>query len=428
MKVIKLFFTLAIITVMFALLSSVIANAQAAYTQQISGVATSLNSVSAINDNDAWICGNAGVVLRTTNSGVLWSRVTSPAPTVDLYNIYGIEQGTALVTGSTATGTFVYRTTTAGSAWTTVFSQTGGFIDAIWMKDTLNGFMYGDPVGGRWSLWRTTNGGVSWDSTGLNLQRATGNEAGYNNSLFISGSNIWFGTNNTKIYYSSNNGTNWTSQTTTGQSDIPALWFNTVTRGLAGGTQVIQTSNSGAAWNPMTTSGTGSVTGITGLGMKFWMTRQGPSIYYTSDDGIAWANAYTLAGATYTHLQFARTTGSSSGTFWAVTSTGQITRYGLATGITPINSNVVTNYSLSQNYPNPFNPSTKISFAIPHSGFTTLKIYSMDGREVASLLNEDLTVGNYQITFNAASLSSGMYFYKLQSGSFVETKKMTLVK
>ncbi len=423
MKVSKLIFS---IIMFFGLIS--VSNGQGVYTQQTSGVTTPLNSVSAINDFDAWICGNGGKVLRTTNSGVLWSVVTSPAPTVDLYNIYGIEQGTALVTGSTAAGTFVYRTTTAGSAWQTVFSQPGGFIDAIWMTDTLRGFMYGDPVGGRWSLWRTTNGGVTWDSTGLKVTPANGSEAGYNNALYVSGNNIWFGTNNTRLYYSSNNGATWAIQTTTGQANTTAVWFNTITRGLAGGTQLIQTSNSGTTWNPMTSLGTGSVTGITGIGMKFWMTRQGPSIYYTSDDGLAWVNAYTLAGASYNHLQLARTTGSLSGTLWAVTSTGQITRFGTATGITPINGNVATEYKLSQNFPNPFNPATKINFAIPHNGFTTLKIYSMDGREVSSLLNEDLSTGNYSITFNGANLSSGIYFYELRSGSFVETKKMTLVK
>ncbi|CAN5671556.1 hypothetical protein BH10BAC5_BH10BAC5_14710 [soil metagenome] len=423
MNVAKLLFS---IVIFFGLISS--ANSQAVYTQQVSGVTTSLNSVSAINDFDAWICGNGGVVLRTTNSGVLWSQVTSPAPTVSLYNIYGLEQGTAVVTGSTSSGTFVYRTTTSGSAWQTVFSQPQGFIDGIWFTDINNGFMYGDPVGGRWSLWRTTNGGATWDSTGLKVTPQNGSEAGYNNGLFVSGNNIWFGTNNTRIYYSSNNGVTWTAQTTTGQANSYTVWFNSVTRGLTGGSQLLQTSNSGTNWNSIVSPGSGNISGITGLGSKFWMTRQGPSIYYTADDGSVWSTPYTLTGATYNHLQIARTTGSSSGTLWAVTSTGQITRFGLSTGITPVNGNVATEYKLSQNYPNPFNPETKISFAIPHNGFTSLKIYSMDGKEVASLLNEDLSVGNYQITFNGAAISSGIYFYELRSGNFLETKKMMLVK
>ena len=92
------------------------------------------------------------------------------------------------------------------------------------------------------------------------------------------------------------------------------------------------------------------------------------------------------------------------------------------------NSSLPERFSLSQNYPNPFNPSTTISFSIPASEFVTLKIYDILGREVATLVNETKTRGSYEVNFNAASLSSGVYFYRLQSGSFVETKKLLLLK
>jgi len=85
-------------------------------------------------------------------------------------------------------------------------------------------------------------------------------------------------------------------------------------------------------------------------------------------------------------------------------------------------------FELQQNYPNPFNPSTKIRFAIPEFRFTTLKVYDVLGREVLILVNEEKPAGNYEIEFHAFSLSSGIYFYKLQSGEFTETKKMILLK
>ena len=85
-------------------------------------------------------------------------------------------------------------------------------------------------------------------------------------------------------------------------------------------------------------------------------------------------------------------------------------------------------FSLSQNYPNPFNPSTKINFSIPKSGMVTLKVYDVLGKEVASLVNDARNAGNYEVSFNASGLSSGAYFYRLQSGSFVDTKKMFLLK
>jgi hypothetical protein len=84
--------------------------------------------------------------------------------------------------------------------------------------------------------------------------------------------------------------------------------------------------------------------------------------------------------------------------------------------------------SLSQNYPNPFNPSTTIKFSIPNTQFTTLKVYNILGREVATLVNEEKTPGNYEVQFNGSNLSSGVYFYRLQSGSFSEIKKFVLMK
>ena len=85
-------------------------------------------------------------------------------------------------------------------------------------------------------------------------------------------------------------------------------------------------------------------------------------------------------------------------------------------------------FSLEQNYPNPFNPSTTINYQIPELSFVTLKVYDVLGSEVATLVNKELPVGNYEIEFDATTLPSGIYFYRLQAGSFVETKKMVLMK
>ena len=94
-----------------------------------------------------------------------------------------------------------------------------------------------------------------------------------------------------------------------------------------------------------------------------------------------------------------------------------------------------TVFGLSQNYPNPFNPSTTIKYSIPvvgneyfRSSQTTLKIYNILGSEVATLVNKQQKAGNYEVNFNASNLSSGVYFYRLQSGSFSESKKMVLIK
>jgi hypothetical protein len=90
--------------------------------------------------------------------------------------------------------------------------------------------------------------------------------------------------------------------------------------------------------------------------------------------------------------------------------------------------NLPVDFILNQNYPNPFNPTTTISFSIPSSGFTSLKVYDILGNEVATLLSEEKYAGNYEVRFNASSLTSGTYFYRLSAGSFTEVKKMILLK
>jgi hypothetical protein len=91
-------------------------------------------------------------------------------------------------------------------------------------------------------------------------------------------------------------------------------------------------------------------------------------------------------------------------------------------------SNLPTSYSLDQNFPNPFNPSTTIDYSVPEVSFITLKVFDVLGNEVATLVNENKPVGDYEVEFNRIELPSGMYFYQLRAGSFTETKKMVLIK
>lgn len=89
---------------------------------------------------------------------------------------------------------------------------------------------------------------------------------------------------------------------------------------------------------------------------------------------------------------------------------------------------VVKDFILDQNYPNPFNPSTMISYSIPQSSFVTLKVYDIIGNEVATLVNETKSAGNYDVRFDASNLSNGVYLYSIKTTNFTSTKKMILVK
>ena len=87
-----------------------------------------------------------------------------------------------------------------------------------------------------------------------------------------------------------------------------------------------------------------------------------------------------------------------------------------------------SSYSLSQNYPNPFNPNTKIQYSVPQSSQVVIKVFDILGNEIATLVNEEKPAGNYEVEFNGATLPSGVYFYQLKAGNFVETKKMILIR
>jgi len=99
-----------------------------------------------------------------------------------------------------------------------------------------------------------------------------------------------------------------------------------------------------------------------------------------------------------------------------------------ATALKDLQMENITTFELKQNYPNPFNPKTKISFYLPNSGFVSLKIYDSQGKEVKTILDHNMSVGNHQYTWDAAGHASGIYYYRLKSGSFLQTKKMVYMK
>ena len=99
-----------------------------------------------------------------------------------------------------------------------------------------------------------------------------------------------------------------------------------------------------------------------------------------------------------------------------------------STSVSEINSQIPYSYSLSQNYPNPFNPSTTINFSVPKQGNVTLKVYDIAGKEIMTLVNEQKPAGNYKVTFDGVNLSSGAYFYRIESGDFNQVKRMILLK
>jgi hypothetical protein len=142
--------------------------------------------------------------------------------------------------------------------------------------------------------------------------------------------------------------------------------------------------------------------------------------YYPFESQLGPGNVLNCSYTSSVNLQSAGTDGKIIGdTRWKFSGVVGVKN---TSGLSPLT------YSLDQNYPNPFNPSTNFTYEVGKAGFVSVKIYDLLGREVATLVNEFKQAGSYPATWNAASFGSGVYFYKMQSGSFTSTKKMILMK
>jgi len=140
-----------------------------------------------------------------------------------------------------------------------------------------------------------------------------------------------------------------------------------------------------------------------------------PSNVFASSNGYLSNSSFNLKGTLgqpFTGVYVSSSYGLSSG-FWY--------SYDIITEVELDKNNLPTEFKLFYNYPNPFNPSTTITYQIPKLSFVSLKVYDILGREVVALVNEEKPIGNYKVNFNASGLSSGIYFYRLVAGSFVET-------
>ena len=121
---------------------------------------------------------------------------------------------------------------------------------------------------------------------------------------------------------------------------------------------------------------------------------------------------------------FDNLTGLTYGTQWTKTDPPPC----IISGISLISTEIPSDFKLGQNYPNPFNPVTKINFAMAKTGFVTIKVYDILGRTVATLVNEKKDVGTYIVDFDASSLNSGVYFYRMETEGFTEAKRMVVIK
>ena len=152
------------------------------------------------------------------------------------------------------------------------------------------------------------------------------------------------------------------------------------------------------------------------------------TILRTTDGGVTWTVQYSKPGPLLLAVSF-----SDANTGTAVGESGMILRTTNG-GLTWVSggqsrpSGKPDRFELGQNYPNPFNPTTVISYQLPVASDVRLAVFDLLGREVATLVNEKKEPGSYTVTFNGSGLSSGVYFYSLQSGSYIQTRVLLLLR
>ena len=213
----------------------------------------------------------------------------------------------------------------------------------------------------------------------------------------------------------------------------------------------IATNNGGATWNQgyldLTTDTTLKVDVIALKGVdghfKFgWINRDAPYPEFLYNTGhlngsmnltspVSMYGAGIYPDGVYGGRAGYRLTGSDS-CFAVFEGLSGITAYGVSgcSGAVSVDKDepLPSEYSLTQNYPNPFNPSTTIKYSIPEASFVNIKVFNLIGQEITELVNKELQKGNYEISFDATNLPSGVYFYRLEAGNFVQTRKMILMK
>jgi len=399
----------------------------------------SLVAIDFVDYYTGWLIGrssfNYSSILKTSNSGNNWSIISSFNDDTVIYDVDFINSSTGWVCGDWLFEAVIFKSTDSGVSW---FKQdippnNSTYLSSIKFINTNTGFAAGN-LG---LVLKTTNGGTNWILYSFMMADAL------NEIVFLNQTTGWLvgGFDTGVVYRTTNTGVNWS------RHQFPFQVFSSVSfvdsvRGWATGSDgmehgmISRTTNGGINWSFIYLPGTESGTSVKFVSHnKGWLVANAlypeAFIYSTTNGGDSWYIDFHPVSPIYlTRLLFLD---SLNG--WAIGSQGKILRYGDITSVVG-SGEPQTYFELSQNYPNPFNPVTKIKFDIPALSLSSigegpgvrLIIYDVLAREVAVLVNQQLKPGTYEVEFDGSNLPSGVYFYKLYSGDFIETRKMVLLK
>jgi ligand-binding sensor domain-containing protein len=349
------------------------------WTQVNSGL-TNDNVYTLATSGQQLFAGTYDGVFHSANHGTSWEKITSGLTDTTVYAITAaVKQtgDTCIFAGVYRKG--VYRSDNNGSAdWVEVNSGLSTKnINFLTVSDT-NLFTGGSDI------LRCNVDSAKWTRSDSGITAHV-----YTIAASQNGAYLFAGTYSMGAYLSTNNGAYWSH-----------IWS-----GLPGYPTI----------RSFAVSGTNTLAAVEEYGV--YLTTNNGTRWTEANTGLAHPNVYTLL--------------ISGTTLYAGTHGGGVSKRPLAEMITSVDNQIdeIPNvYHLSQNYPNPFNPTTNFEFQIPNFGFVSLKVFDVLGREIASLVNEAKQPGTYTVQWDASDQPSGMYFYRLQAGSFLQTRKLLLLK
>lgn len=435
------------------------------------------NDISIVDSATSFVCGTNGWIIRCYGTG--YSNQFA-------YNLGGSVANLSRISFTSSTtgammsidGSLLFTTSNGGDKWNISFSGSNSWFEGttwltkLWVYSPTSWYkeLYYPGIGGfpSFSIQQSTDMGLTWSgprnfgsmgygvsdvfeaggvtylTTGLELKKNSG--AGWSTIYngFSTG-NIYFADANTGfvsggstgvrvVLFTSNGGTNWTTYSTGSTKSIESVYLRPSGLGFVGcdSSLLLRTTNFGLNFSQIPLPNNLRVQNIRFVneftGWFLGTDRNSPysgRLYVTNNGGASFQQMMSLMSFNVKGYSFVDAlNGFVCGDSGRVlkTTNGGLTFVSQNSGL------LLDKYSLSQNYPNPFNPVTSIKFDIPKSGFVKITVYDLLGREVTNLVNEQMQPGSYSVDWDASNYPSGVYFYKLEAGDFMESKRMVLVK
>lgn len=417
--------------------------------QQLTSGLPSLWSVSAIDTSVCYVVGDRMEVAKSIN-GSSFTFLSDNSGLLPENYVANYARSASLVW--VCNPKQIFKTTNGGSNWSKVFEFTGTgaqnvFFDGIYFWDDSVGVAISDQIlanPNTMFIVRTTDGGSTWNQVSTGLPSGNGLFS-YGGRLDAAGTHCWFPVNSGAdadttaprfLLHSRNKGLTWESLPLPANNGQFAVSFSDTSEGVLadGNGHLATTADGGKTWQ-----------------MRYYQSGVFPPTQFAKGTGTIWANGHfdqtygylvaksTDYGATWT---FQTKPMRAPATAMSVVNQNYVWISGFGnmilrtrTGGNPTSvfaggklPEIPSSFELMQNYPNPFNPSTMINYQLATNSHVTLKVYDLLGREVKTLVNERQTAGAHSVTFNASTLASGVYFYRMEAGNFAKTKKLVLMK